>query len=156
MRLLDIFRRRTIVAQIKQPMHAMSDSVLLKNAKLTPLSMKMLQSAINDLRQRRADNRPPSYKSVDQLQNILIDAMGGKQQNGLLIQMQDSPLDMVLFCPACHVQHVDSVDPSIEWANPPHRSHLCHGCGCIWRPADIATNGVLHIKTQGTRDTWFH
>src|SRR5574340_600312 len=24
------------------------------------------------------------------------------------------------------------------WDNPPHRSHLCHGCGHIWRPADVA------------------
>ena len=39
------------------------------------------------------------------------------------------------------------------WTNPAHKSHLCHGCGAVWRPADVATNGVERIKTRGTRDT---
>jgi hypothetical protein len=61
-------------------------------------------------------------------------------------------INMVLYCPACGVQHID--EPSEGWDNPPHRSHLCHGCGCIWRPADVATNGVADIKTEGSADTW--
>lgn len=40
------------------------------------------------------------------------------------------------------------------WTNPPHRSHLCHHCGCIWRPADVPTNGAAHIETKGKADTW--
>lgn len=43
---------------------------------------------------------------------------------------------------------------SPRWTNPPHRSHLCHHCGCIWRPADVPTNGVAHIETKGKVDTW--
>lgn len=39
------------------------------------------------------------------------------------------------------------------WTNPPHKSHLCHACGHIWRPADVATNGVLTIKTAGKNDS---
>jgi hypothetical protein len=78
------------------------------------------------------------------------------------------PIAMVLFCPACGVQHIDGpeihaeADASIglqikdvvTWANPPHRSHLCHACGTIWRPADIATTGVRYIQTTGERDNW--
>lgn len=42
----------------------------------------------------------------------------------------------------------------VAWDNPPHKSHLCHGCGLIWRPADVPTNGVAVIKTKGQNDTW--
>lgn len=72
-------------------------------------------------------------------------------------------IDMVLFCPSCGRQHIDASEPNDAeldsglqngWGNPPHRSHLCHSCGCIWRPADVPTNGVAAIKTQGQRDTW--
>lgn len=73
------------------------------------------------------------------------------------------PIDMILNCPRCGMQHIDK--PEVEWAddasgftrspswtNPPHRSHLCHGCGFIWRPADVPTNGVEAIKTKGKAD----
>jgi len=62
---------------------------------------------------------------------------------------------MLLFCPECGLQHIDEPDERTpEWDNPPHRSHLCHGCGCIWRPADIPTEGVLNLATSGQADTW--
>lgn len=76
------------------------------------------------------------------------------------------PIDMVLHCPACGLQHIDGVEAGRgamhydelpggmnEWNNPPHRSHLCHGCGHIWRPADVPTNGVAAVKTKGTNDS---
>jgi hypothetical protein len=67
------------------------------------------------------------------------------------------PIDMMLFCPKCGLQHIDAPDARTpDWNNPPHRSHLCHGCGCIWRPADIPTNGVAGIQTRGTKDTVFY
>lgn len=78
----------------------------------------------------------------------------------------EQPIDMVLFCPKCGVQHIDGPEetmqryhaadfgkPLVIWDNPPHRSHLCQGCGHIWRPADVATNGVLAIKTKGNADS---
>ena len=68
-----------------------------------------------------------------------------------LAGLDAKPIDMILQCPACGLQHIDA--PSEGWDNPPHRSHLCHGCGSIWRPADVATNGVEHIKTFGSADT---
>lgn len=74
-----------------------------------------------------------------------------------------APIDMVLFCPACKMQHIDAPDvvdqyPTPEkdaahWSNPPHRSHLCHGCGHIWRPANVPTNGVRAVKKTGKADS---
>jgi hypothetical protein len=72
-------------------------------------------------------------------------------------------IDMVLHCPACGLQHIDAPEPSehfeangdriMLWDNPPHRSHLCKGCGHIWRPADVPTNGVQAVRTQGKNDS---
>lgn len=84
-----------------------------------------------------------------------------------------TPIDMVLYCPSCGKQHIDAPSESCRhgycvkedpcergechepWGNPPHRSHLCHECGCIWRPADVPTNGVASTMTKGKADTWF-
>lgn len=64
------------------------------------------------------------------------------------------PIDMVLHCPKCGLQHIDAPDERTpDWKNEPHRSHLCHGCGHIWRPADVATNGVQAVKTKGNADS---
>jgi hypothetical protein len=63
-------------------------------------------------------------------------------------------IDMVLFCPKCGMQHIDAPDERTpNWKNEPHRSHLCHGCGHIWRPADVPTNGVAAVKTTGKADS---
>ncbi|WP_208448823.1 hypothetical protein [Burkholderia cenocepacia] len=76
---------------------------------------------------------------------------------------QPAPLDMLLFCPKCGAQHVDAPEMVSDdhpvlyadaWTNPPHRSHLCHACGTIWRPADVPTNGVAAVQTRGKTDTW--
>lgn len=78
-----------------------------------------------------------------------------------------APIDMVLHCPACGLQHVDepeggpemqpdgSVHTEEYWSNPPHRSHLCHNATCrhVWRPADVPTNGVAAVKTRGQNDS---
>lgn len=63
-----------------------------------------------------------------------------------------APIDMLLWCPRCHTKHVD--EASEGWDNPPHRSHLCHACGCIWRPADVPTNGVHTITSAGKADNF--
>lgn len=94
-----------------------------------------------------------------------------------------APIDMVLHCPACGLQHIDKpncfsddaapcdppnsemapedaekckrllADYEAQWTNPPHRSHLCLGCGYVWRPADVPTNGVHSISTVGKNDS---
>lgn len=76
---------------------------------------------------------------------------------------QVPPINMLLFCPKCGAQHVDAPEKvsggrpvlyADAWTNPPHRSHLCAQCGTVWRPADVPTNGVAKIETQGKADTW--
>lgn len=82
---------------------------------------------------------------------------------GLALSVATQPVDMILYCPYCGAQHIDAAeyvtdagtDPVRDtWDNPPHKSHLCHGCGCIWRPADVPTNGVATLQTRGKADTW--
>lgn len=82
-------------------------------------------------------------------------------------RMQAEPVDLILHCPECGFQHIDEPGRHTRWANvehppatdgkpwdnPPHRSHLCHQCGYIWRPADVPTNGVAAIKTKGQHDS---
>ena len=91
------------------------------------------------------------------------------QTSDLLDIVEDSlganPIDMILHCPACLEQHIDTPEGAPEmqpdgsvhmeeyWSNPPHRSHLCRHCGFIWRPADVPTNGVAEIKTRGKNDS---
>src|SRR6266852_1881488 len=65
-----------------------------------------------------------------------------------------TPIDVLLHCPVCQLRHVDAPEPGTDWTNPPHKSHKCHGCGTIWRPADVPTNGVATIGTRGAADTW--
>jgi len=66
-----------------------------------------------------------------------------------------TPIPMLLFCPKCGAQHVDMPDPENGWANPPHKSHLCHQCKTVWRPADVETAGVACLETRGSKDTWW-
>lgn len=88
-------------------------------------------------------------------------------------ELESTPIDMVLHCPECGVQHIDAPEgpsqrpgdsPEVAtgmaildgaWTNPPHRSHLCSACGFVWRPADVPTNGVKAIKTKGQKDDTF-
>jgi hypothetical protein len=65
-----------------------------------------------------------------------------------------APIPLILSCPKCGLLHIDAPDPAKDWTNPPHKSHLCHGCGTIWRPADVPTVGVAAITTKGRADTW--
>ena len=63
----------------------------------------------------------------------------------------ESPVPILLFCPKCGLQHVDTA--TSDWDNPPHKSHLCLGCGYIWRVSDRPTVGVARIKTRGDADS---
>lgn len=62
------------------------------------------------------------------------------------------PLNVVLHCPACKLQHIDAPEYP-DWRNPPHRTHKCAGCGAQWTAADTNTNGVRAIK-PGSSATW--
>lgn len=65
-----------------------------------------------------------------------------------------APFPLIMHCPRCGLQHIDAPDEAAGWTNPPHRSHLCAGCGTIWRPADVPTTGVGTVLTKGKADNW--
>lgn len=75
-------------------------------------------------------------------------------QESIECETTAAPINMLLFCPVCARQHIDAPDPEEAWDNPPHRSHLCRGCGTTWRPADVPTNGVAALQTRGAEDNW--
>ena len=94
-----------------------------------------------------------SFKTVNAPKELLAQASSALQ----------APIDMVLHCPDCGLQHIDAPEhcrrpgaPGVTlepWTNPPHRSHLCSGCGYVWRPADVPTNGVAAVETTGVADS---
>lgn len=81
-----------------------------------------------------------------------------------------APIDMLLFCPRCHRQHIDVADevcdvcggrpsackalghrpendrPEWAWKNPPHATHACKFCHLNWRPSNANTNGVESLR----------
>lgn len=96
----------------------------------------------------RADGRveAPSLEAASEAGRVFVDSV-----RQYLAENPFPPLPMVLYCPQCFAQHIDEATET--WANPPHRSHLCHNCGCIWRPADVPTVGVRAVATRGSADT---
>lgn len=108
---------------------------------------------------------PSDYASLAQAVKVFLAAW-----NRRIPAPAAGPIPMILHCPKCGLQHIDQpepphtehivqggeifeVDVSSAWTNPPHRSHLCHGCGRIWRPADVPTEGVAAIQTRGKADS---
>lgn len=114
----------------------------------------LAQKAYNDEDELLAQNRDAEARICRKHADELTAALDRMQEG--------EPLNMVLHCPACGMQHIDAPEPryadngadDTTWHNPPHRSHLCANCGCIWRPADVATNGVRVTQTKGGADTW--
>lgn len=108
----------------------------------------------------RADIAEEANRRAEQLaadwgiSQIEIAELRGRLNASAVPAASVQPVDMILHCPACHTQHIDAPDDRTpEWSNPPHRSHLCHACKHIWRPADVATNGVAAITTKGRADS---
>lgn len=58
-----------------------------------------------------------------------------------IASLPDAPIPMHLYCPMCHVQHVDAG----EFATKSHHTHACQSCGTVWRPAIVATVGVQFL-----------
>ncbi len=52
-----------------------------------------------------------------------------------------APVAMLLWCPMCHLRHVDAG----AFATKNHHTHACQGCGHVWRPAIVATVGVQFL-----------
>lgn len=148
-----------------------------------------------ELRGEDEDGRDGCYRPNDTERYLIEDFVWGLMEDAdwlaaiAAAREQDraraaAPIDMVLHCPKCRMQHIDAAEevPGMpihksaptpdhphrmvqvgtytgqgEWTNPPHRSHLCRpedgGCGHIWRPADVPTNGVAAVKTTGKADS---
>lgn len=137
-----------LVVTVQPIAHQGSISALLCN-------VSAVHEALYDSGKRRTsfDNVADVLDAVDRLLRAAPEAPA------------QAPIDMILYCPNCGEQHIDAPEhpngPSQfsrvgdpVWTNRPHRSHLCHQCGIIWRPADVPTNGVADIKTKGKDDTW--
>lgn len=105
----------------------------------------------------------PSESILDQLFNLVYEPIdrnykAWQQVKKELAQLRSeempaaakNPIKMLLWCPSCGTQHVDAE----LWDNPPHRSHKCHHCFTVWRPADVETEGVRKINTRSDKDTW--
>jgi predicted house-cleaning noncanonical NTP pyrophosphatase (MazG superfamily) len=63
-----------------------------------------------------------------------------------VVMKLDEPVPSILLCPKCNTQHIDKD----VWATTRvHRTHLCEGCGAIWRPYAYATVGVEALLPAG-------
>ncbi len=56
-------------------------------------------------------------------------------------QKQTEPIPMRIICPECGELHIDEG----EFATKAHHTHACQACGCVWRPAVVATVGVRFL-----------
>lgn len=64
------------------------------------------------------------------------------------ISFLDTPLideritvPMIMHCPICTERHIDEG----PFADKPHHTHACQGCGFVWRPAKVNTHGVRFL-----------
>ncbi|MCI0393270.1 MAG: helix-turn-helix domain-containing protein [Acidobacteria bacterium] len=110
---------------------------------------------------RLENDRFDSLPTADTIADISLALECSREEHDALMIAagRDRVIDMILYCPNCHEQHIDAPDPAQGWTNPPHKSHQCHNCTddagnpFVWRPADVHTNGVRQIKTRGMRDS---
>lgn len=63
-------------------------------------------------------------------------------ERGVLFEPQvETAVPMLLWCPECGDRHIDEGD----FADKPHHTHSCQGCGMTWRPAIGPTCGVKFL-----------
>lgn len=95
---------------------------------------------------------------AERARNVGATIYGYRADHAAVTSVAAAPIPMLLFCPACGLQHIDAPEPARDgekaWDNPPHRSHKCHACATVWRPADVPTVGVASIQTTGQADNW--
>lgn len=109
---------------------------------IDPVAFQQIGSLLAAANYQHAFKQNPAHGSILDMHGIALAA-----------SKVEVPIPMVLTCPVCRFQHIDKPEPDRGWTNPPHKSHLCHGCGIIWRPADVATVGVEAVS-RGKDDTW--
>jgi predicted house-cleaning noncanonical NTP pyrophosphatase (MazG superfamily) len=59
-----------------------------------------------------------------------------------IVMALDAPEPLILHCPKCGTKHVDK---GIWGTTRIHRTHLCSGCGELWKPFAHATVGVEDV-----------
>jgi hypothetical protein len=70
------------------------------------------------------------------------------REEGRMAGLEEA-VPMILNCPTCGLQHIDEG----EWATTRlHRTHLCLGCGFLWRPSDRSTVGVRALAKPGAKE----
>ena len=121
-----------------------------------PITETVVMPLADYLNFRRDLDAISTGRPANALENLRVLEMHLRAQTGVV--------PMILRCPRCQLQHIDAPEPhevigaegrthESGWTNPPHRSHLCAGCGYIWRPADVPTTGVAAITTRGQNDS---
>lgn len=153
----------------REAMQSLREVVAERDAlqgKVDALMMDPDKVTLDELDALREHLRPLSGEEVEAISKTLRRSAKFIDSASPAPAAEPVPIDMLLYCPSCGMQHIDEPDHPYyagkttaegftpRWDNPPHRSHLCHDCGCIWRPADVATNGVAELKTKGKADTW--
>lgn len=120
-----------------------------ENSSASTLPQTLTKTFESDFRQSLLENECGGITGLEYEDMDIIARMGAASFESVL---ERRSVDLLLFCPQCGEQRVDEPQPEKDWNNPPHRSHECQFCNHIWRPSDVATNGVLAIQTKGQRD----
>lgn len=172
-------RLDAVIAQAEAPAEkacvAAMEAALWELIKLKDIKEQMESGTASDfLRHHYAEHKDAAWKRAREAAHAYTENAGmaseeqpvipmGNVSTGILKEytkgraqqvVVEATINLVLFCPRCHTQHVDKPNPIMNWTNPPHKSHLCAQCGLIWRPCDFPTNGVKRITTKGKDDTW--
>jgi hypothetical protein len=128
--------------------------------------MSMILADLTGMLQIARENDVRGFFSTELLEQVVEELAGHDKRVTELLEANNreverrraaehkmlAPIDLLLYCPRCDAQHIDMPDEATGWTNPPHRSHLCGQCGWVWRPADVATNGIAGVKSKGERD----
>ena len=77
----------------------------------------------------------------------MIKASSNKEAVPQVPKFSEAPIPMLIWCPECGTRHVDRG----IYATKSHHTHACQECGCVWRPAVVATVGVQFLP--GFKDT---
>ena len=96
----------------------------------TKKEVKRLEELQYDAQRRRQDLR----SEIDYIVNHY------KVCGFLGAYTEPRPVPMILYCPKGH-QHIDEG----EWAEKPHKTHLCAKCKAEWVPAKFTTVGVRNL-----------
>ena len=119
-----------------------------------PITREDAEQTLTMLRTWTADAQPANEQGQVSFARAMLESAEEALAWGLFSTPSDvepqQPIPMILHCPSCGLKHIDRA--SGTWAKLPHRSHLCEGCGSVWRPADVPTVGVEAIKTAGKFD----